>query len=130
MIGTEQSPMVRMLERLVDELGPNAARAALAKSHESLSNLELAGLAYQWEGVWARPNQVEPVGEWLVWLILTARGWGKTTALLSCIVRMVQRGEVRCIGMAAQNEVKTYDVNVLGLIDASPPGFVPGWIDG
>ena len=130
MIGTEQSPMVRMLERLVDELGPNAARAALAKSHESLSNLELAGLAYQWEGVWARPNQVEPVGEWLVWLILTARGWGKTTALLSCIVRMVQRGEVRCIGMAAQNEVKTYDVNVLGLIDASPPGFVPEWIDG
>lgn len=130
MIDTEQSPMVRMLERLVDELGPDGARAALAKSHESLSNLELAGLAYQWEGVWARPNQVEPVGEWLVWLILTARGWGKTTALSSCIVRMVQRGEVRCIGMAAQNEVKTYDVNVLGLIEASPPGFVPEWIDG
>ena len=32
--------------------------------------------------------------------------------------------------MAAQNDDKTYDVNVLGLIEASPPGFVPEWIDG
>lgn len=127
---SEQSPMVLMLERLVDELGPDGAREALAKSHESLTNLELAGLGHQWEGVWARPNQLAPAGDWMVWLLLAARGWGKSATVSPCIIDMIQRGKVRCIGMAAQNEEKTYDVNVLGLIEASPPRFVPEWIDG
>ena len=26
----------------------------------------------------ARPNQLTPEGDWLVWLILSGRGWGKT----------------------------------------------------
>jgi phage terminase large subunit-like protein len=30
-----------------------------------------------WEEV-ARPNQLEPEGDWLIWLILSGRGWGKT----------------------------------------------------
>lgn len=127
---TGQSPMVCALERLVDELGPEGAREALATSLDALTNLEHAALGYQWEGVWARPGQLAPVGEWLVWMFLTSRGWGKSLAAANAIVDMVERGEVRCIGMAAQNEEKTYDVNVLGLIEASPPRFVPEWIDG
>ena len=127
---SEQSPRVLLLERLLAAVGPEAARAALAKSHEALSNVELAALGYQWEGYWARPEQCAPAGSWLVWLLLTGRGWGKTASAASAIVSMVERGEVRCIGMAAQNDDKTYDVNVLGLIEASPPGFVPEWIDG
>lgn len=30
-----------------------------------------------WEEV-ARPNQLAPEGDWLIWLILSGRGWGKT----------------------------------------------------
>lgn len=33
------------------------------------------------EGLWrrhARPNQMAPSGQWLIWLILAGRGWGKT----------------------------------------------------
>lgn len=129
MIG-EQSPRVQMLERLLAALGPEGARAALAKSHEALTNVELAALGHMWAGFWARPAQLEPVGEWLVWFLLTARGWGKTTAAAPAIVSMIERGEVREMGMAAQTDVKTYDVNALGLINASPPRFVPRWIDG
>jgi phage terminase large subunit-like protein len=129
MIG-EQSPRVQMLERLLAALGPDGARAALAKSHDALSNVELAALGHMWAGHWARPAQIEPAGPWLTWFLLTARGWGKTAAAAQSIIRMIERGEVREMGMAAQNDVKTYDVNVLGLIDASPPRFVPKWIDG
>lgn len=34
-------------------------------------------LQWRWEDA-ARPNQLAPVGEWGVWLILAGRGWGKT----------------------------------------------------
>lgn len=127
---TEQSPAVRALERLLDELGPDGARAALAAVLDSLTNVELAALHYQGEGFWARPNQLPPAGDWLNWIFLTGRGWGKTAAAAPAIVRMIERGEVREMGMAAQTDVKTYDVNVLTLIEASPPRFVPEWIDG
>lgn len=127
---TEQSPAVRALERLLDELGPDGARAALAAVLDSLTNVELAALHYQGEGFWARPNQLPPAGDWLNWIFLTGRGWGKTAAAAPAIVRMIERGEVREMGMAAQTDVKTYDVNVLTLIEASPPRFVPRWIDG
>ena len=127
---TEQSPAVRALERLLDEFGPDGARTALAAVLDSLTNVELAALHYQGEGFWARPNQLPPAGDWLNWIFLTGRGWGKTAAAAPAIVRMIERGEVRQMGMAAQTDVKTYDVNVLTLIEASPPRFVPKWIDG
>ena len=127
---TEQSPAVRALERLLDEFGPDGARTALAAVLDSLTNVELAALHYQGEGFWARPNQLPPPGDWLNWIFLTGRGWGKTAAAAPAIVRMIERGEVRQMGMAAQTDVKTYDVNVLTLIEASPPRFVPKWIDG
>ena len=31
-----------------------------------------------WAGVQARPDQIEPEGEWGTWLIQSGRGWGKT----------------------------------------------------
>ena len=129
MTAVEQSPMVRIFERLVDELGAAAAREALEEGIRALTNLELAALGHQWEGAWGRPGQLPPVGAWLVWFFLTGRGWGKTMAIAKAITAMVERGEVLKIGMAAQNEEKTYAVNVCSLIDAAPPRFVPEWID-
>src|SRR4051812_37657517 len=35
-------------------------------------------LAYRWEGWLARPSQLEPVGDWLYWLLQAGRGYGKT----------------------------------------------------
>jgi phage terminase large subunit-like protein len=32
---------------------------------------------YNWRSV-ARPDQLAPEGDWLIWLILAGRGWGKT----------------------------------------------------
>ena len=44
---SEQSPRVKTIERLLAALGPDGARAALAKSHEALSNVELAALGHK-----------------------------------------------------------------------------------
>ncbi len=43
----------------------------------SLSEAEAAVLFYDWS-FWARPEQLPPPGDWIVWLILAGRGWGKS----------------------------------------------------
>lgn len=125
----DQSPIVADLLALLDAVGEAKAPEVLDEILGKLSKVELAALGSDWKA-WARPNQLPPVGDWLVWLLLTGRGWGKTMTVARAIIGMVQSGEIREIGMAAQNEVKTYDVNVLGLIAAAPPRFVPEWNDG
>jgi phage terminase large subunit-like protein len=44
----------------------------------SLTDAEKAGLEFDWEGIWARPEQREPPGSWRTWMYLAGRGAGKT----------------------------------------------------
>ena len=41
-----------------------------------LSDDECAELLYLWRA-WARPEQLAPPGDWVTWLVMTGRGWGK-----------------------------------------------------
>lgn len=43
-----------------------------------MSSGRIAAARCAWTVRDARPNQVEPPGDWLTWLILSGRGWGKT----------------------------------------------------
>lgn len=43
----------------------------------SLPATEAKALLTDWH-FWARPKQLPPPGDWLVWLILSGRGWGKS----------------------------------------------------
>jgi len=53
-------------------LPPQSRKAIMAE----LSPDERAALAYHWP-LWARPQQLPPEGDWLVWLIMAGRGYGK-----------------------------------------------------
>ena len=55
-------------------LMPEADRAAVLAT---LSDEQVVALRHDWL-FWARPQQVAPDGEWLVWLVLAGRGYGKT----------------------------------------------------
>jgi phage terminase large subunit-like protein len=46
----------------------------------ALSPRERERLEYTWEW-WARPKQLEPPGDWRVWLMLSGRGSGKALAI-------------------------------------------------
>ena len=61
-----------LLARLIGE-PPEVRRAALA----ALPEENRLRLRYLWP-FWARPQQMPPAGDWLVWLVLSGRGWGKT----------------------------------------------------
>ena len=53
---------------LIARLTPEAL-AALPEHRQAV-------LRYLWRA-WARPEQLAPPGDWVTWLIMTGRGWGK-----------------------------------------------------
>ena len=63
-----------------------------------LTEQEARGLLNDW-GFWARPDQLPPAWDWVVWVILAGRGWGKT----------------RCGAELVRQWVKTFPlVNLIG----------------
>lgn len=65
----------------------NCSRAELIASLPESQRNELFGCLdeegaaaamFDWEGIWARPNQIIPEGNWRYWLLLAGRGFGKT----------------------------------------------------
>ena len=52
-----------------------------AKIIGALTDEERGVLTHCWEDFWARPKQIAPIGDWLIWLLLAGRGFGKMLAL-------------------------------------------------
>lgn len=80
------------------------------------------------------PPPVTPAGvEWLVWLILAGRGFGKTRAGAEATIDLVQSGEWRRPALVGQTAADVRDVMVLGpsgILACSPPAFTPTYIPG
>lgn len=53
-------------------------KETIQKALLRLNDAEVEALLYDWQALWARPNQLEPEGNWRVWLINAGRGFGKT----------------------------------------------------
>jgi phage terminase large subunit-like protein len=85
--------------------------------------------AYDWQAL-ARPNQLAPAGDWVIWLILAGRGFGKTRSVCEWLRARVENGEARRIGIIAPTAADYRDILVLGesgLINSSPPWNKPSW---
>lgn len=79
----------------------------------------------------ARPEQLAPAGDWLIWLLLAGRGFGKTKSLAGWINEMAENGqyggELR-VALIAPTNNDVRDVLVLGesgVIASAPPHFKP-----
>ena len=77
----------------------------------SLSDQEQAALLYDWD-FWARPEQMYPEGDWLVWLLLGGRGAGKTRTLAETVRRWA-RSHSR-IGLVGATSADVRDVIIEG----------------
>lgn len=67
-----------------------------------LSPAQMKELQYDWN-FWARPEQLEPDGDWLTWYVNAGRGFGKTRAGVEWIREQVKRGKKRIAAVAATN---------------------------
>ncbi len=107
---------------------PVAPIAALAHCDPgfvaALSDAELVVLANT-PDAFLRPEQRIKSDRWRFFGFICGRGWGKTYAIAAEICRRVEAGEASCIGLMGPNEDRVDEVQIQGLIDASPPWFRP-----
>ncbi len=70
------------------ELGAEERRAVIADMSEG----DALALLYDFEGMWARPQQIEPRTDvpWLAWLLLGGRGSGKTRPASEWCIKRAQ----------------------------------------
>lgn len=103
--------------------------AAIAK----LSTEVRAELRWHWP-FWARPNQTAPDGDWLTWLVLAGRGFGKTRAgcewvrSIACGPTPLAPGTHGRIAIIAETAADARDVlaeGESGLLAIHPPAFRP-----
>lgn len=91
----------------------------------------LAKLRYNWD-FWARPNQIEPDGDfWTTWLILAGRGFGKTRTGAETIRKWVcgdtplSPGRCGRIALVAETAADARDVMVSAILACHPKDFMP-----
>ena len=114
------------MQSLADQLTamPKSDRDAALSS---LTEAEANSLLYDWK-FWARPNQLAPEGDWLIWLILAGRGFGKTRVGAETVRQMVDSGQAKRIAFVAETAADGRDVMVegdSGILGVYPPGEGP-----
>ena len=99
----------------------------------SLTDEQLAHLQYDWE-FRGRPEQFAPPGDWVTWLVLTGRGWGKTRTgsefirSMMCGRTPLTAGQYHRLALVAETAADARDVMVegeSGILSVHPPAFRP-----
>lgn len=92
-----------------------------------LTNAEKASLMHDWS-LWARPKQLEPEGDWRIWLILAGRGFGKTRSGAEWVRKQVvegRSGRIALVGSTAADVRDTMIEGESGLLRIFPPNEIP-----
>lgn len=90
-------------------LTPSQVRAAVSE----LDAPAAEALLHDWP-LWARDEQLPPIGNWFCWLILAGRGWGKTRTGAEWVRWRVEECGARRIGLIGQTAADVRDVIVEG----------------
>lgn len=103
------------------------------KAIDALKPEVRAYLRWHWP-FWARPNQLPPDGDWLTWLILAGRGYGKTRSgaewvrSIVCGKTPMECGSHHRIAIVAETAADARDVLVegdSGILAVHPKDFRP-----
>ena len=114
--------MTSLLERAVRNAGPDAVLGALSEP-------EKAALRYIWR-LHARKNQLPPPGDWLTWLVMAGRGYGKTRTGAEWVRMRVEAGEAQRIALVGRTPADARDVMVegeSGILSVFPSDLKPDY---
>lgn len=107
-IESEMSPAEK-IAILPDELREDALRQICLDL-----GVEIDELDYTW-GFWARPKQIIPEGDdWLNWMLLAGRGFGKTRTGAETIHEWANSGEYKLFHLVGATAADARDIMVLG----------------
>jgi predicted phage terminase large subunit-like protein len=96
---------------------------------ESLDAEELRAFENDWT-FQARPEQLPPDGDWLTWLILSGRGWGKTRTGAEFVIEEVRAGRAPRVHLVGRSAADVRDVMIdgeSGILACSPDDFRPAY---
>jgi phage terminase large subunit-like protein len=79
----------------------------------SLTEAQAQELLWDWRA-WARPNQLAPQGDWLTWLVLAGRGFGKTRCGAEWVREEVNAKRASRIALVAETQKDLEEVMVFG----------------
>lgn len=96
-------------------LQPEQQIAVLRLAAVSKRHVQKASVGVSW-GAIARPEQVQPEGDWRTWLILAGRGFGKTRTGAESVCSDVQACTAGKVMIAAQTAADARDISVEGLM--------------
>lgn len=102
-------PALTLGERIA--LLPKEARAELLAG---LDDETAEAILYDWRGVWARPAQLAPPGEWTHWGVVAGRGSGKTRSAAEWIKEEVEAKRMRRIALVGRTASDVRDVMIEG----------------
>lgn len=112
----------RRVAALLD-LSPRRRRAMLA----AMNDAQLKPLRHSWR-LWAHAGQIPPAGDWLVWLILAGRGFGKTRAGAEWVRALAECNPLARIALVGASLGEARSVMVegeSGLLAIAPRGKRP-----
>ena len=98
---------------------PEADREAAIRS---LTPPQAKALQTEWR-FWARPDQLEPAGDWTTWLIQTGRGWGKTRTAAETVRLWVKSGRYKLLSFVGATAADVRDTMIegpAGILSISP----------
>jgi phage terminase large subunit-like protein len=87
--------------------------AGLSPAETAVLDRVLSGVRYDWPTL-ARANQIAPPGEWLTWLVLAGRGFGKTRCGAEWIRAQVSAKKSKRIALIAETQKDLEEVMVFG----------------
>lgn len=96
----------------------------------ALSDEEAHALWYDWPS-WARDEQLMPEGDWLTWLVLAGRGFGKTRSLAEAVRTIVTREPGIRIAIIGPTAADCRDVIIegeSGIVSVFPGGEKPEYL--
>lgn len=104
------------------------ASLSLSDRAEALKDItpeQAQALLYDWRGFNARPAQIMPDGDWVIWLILAGRGFGKTKTGAETVREEAESGRSAHIGLIAETAADARDVMVAELLRCFPKADMP-----
>lgn len=109
-------------EQYVDSLSPDELVEL-----DKILGPDLADVNWNWP-LWARPNQLPPAGDWLTWLVLAGRGFGKTRCGAEWVRTEVTEKRASRVALIAETQKDLEEVMVFGqsgLASVFPPHQKP-----
>lgn len=100
---------------------------ARQKVKESLTEEQALELLYDWK-TWARSSQLAPDGDWLTWLVLAGRGFGKTRTASEWVRDEVTAKRASRIALIGETQKDLEEVMVFGesgIMSVFPPHQKP-----